>query len=117
MLLSIDTKRSDRLGELLLEFISQLLAKEISDPRIRPVTLTKADVSKDLKHARVYFSLLMGNEGKEEVLAGLKSATGFIRARIAGELKLRFVPIIDFVYDDTQSHVQRIEELLRQIKK
>lgn len=113
----METKRSERLAELLLEFISQLLAKEISDPRIRPLTLTKGEVSKDLKHARIYFSLLTGQEGKEEVLSGLKSATGFIRAKIGKELNLRFVPTLDFVHDDTQNHVQHIEELLRQIKK
>ncbi len=113
----MDNKRSARLGELLLELVSQLLRKEVSDPRIGPVTLTGAEVTKDLKQARIYFSLLTGNERKEEVLSGLKSATGFIRAKIAKELKLRFVPTIEFVYDDTQSHVQRIEELLKQIKK
>jgi len=113
----MDNKRSARLGELLLELVSQLLRKEVSDPRIGPVTLTGAEVTKDLKQARIYFSLLTGNERKEEVLSGLKSAKGFIRAKIAKELKLRFVPTIEFVYDDTQSHVQRIEELLKQIKK
>lgn len=113
----MDYKRSDRVGDLLLEIISQLLTQEIRDPRVRLVTLTKAEVSKDLRHARIYFSLLLGDERKEEVLAGLKSASGFIRGKVAGELKLRFVPTIDFVYDDTQSHVQRIEELLQQIKK
>jgi len=113
----MDNKRSVRLGELLLELVSQLLRKEVSDPRIGPVTLTGAEVTKDLKQARIYFSLLTGNERKEEVLSGLKSAKGFIRAKIAKELKLRFVPTIEFVYDDTQSHVQRIEELLKQIKK
>jgi ribosome-binding factor A len=113
----MDHKRSDRLGELLLEFVSELLTKEISDPRIRPVTLTRAEVSKDLKHARIYFSLLRGDEGKPEVLAGLKSASGFIRAKIGKELKLRFVPSLDFIHDDTQSDVQRIDKLLQQIKK
>lgn len=113
----MDYQRSDRLGDLLLEIISQLLAREISDPRIRHVTLTQAEVSKDLKHARIYFSLLTGNEGKNEVLSGLKSATGFIRAKVGRELKLRFVPTLDFIYDDTQDQVQRIEALLHQIKK
>lgn len=113
----MDQKRSDRLAELLRDFISQLLAKEISDPRIRPITLTQAEVSKDLRHARVYFSLLMGDGAKEEVLAGLESASGFIRTKIGKELRLRFVPTLEFIHDDTQSNVQRIEELLQQIKK
>jgi len=113
----MDYKRSDRVGDLLLELVSQLLAKEVCDPRIGLVTLTGADVSKDLRHARIYFSLLAGRQGEAEVLAGLKSATGFIRAKIAKELKLRFVPTIEFVYDDTQDRAQRIEDLLQQVKK
>ena len=111
----MDYKRSDRVGDLLLELISQLLAKEVSDPRIGPVTLTGAEVSKDLRHARIFFGLLGEREKKAEVMSGLKSATGFIRAKIAKELKLRFVPTIEFVYDETQDHAQRIEELLRQV--
>ncbi len=110
-------KRSDRVGDLLLELVSGLLTKEVSDPRIGTITLTEAVVSKDLKHARIYFNLLTKNEGKAEVLSGLKSATGFIRSRIAKELKLRYVPTIEFVYDDTQDQARRIEDLIQQAKK
>lgn len=113
----MDYKRSDRVGDLLLELISQLLTKEVSDPRIGSITLTGAEVSKDLRQARIFFSLLGGERRKTEVLSGLKSATGFIRAKVARELKLRFVPTIEFVYDATQDHAQRIEDLLQQIKK
>ena len=113
----MDYKRSDRVGDLLLELISQLLAREVNDPRIGSVTLTGAEVSKDLRHARIYFRLLGGAEKKAEVLAGLKSAAGFIRAKVAGELKLRFVPTMEFVYDETQDEAQRIDELLNQVKK
>ena len=113
----MDYKRSDRVGDLLLELISQLLAKEVNDPRIGPITLTGTEVTKDLRHARIYFSLLGGSEKKAEVLVGLKSATGFIRAKVARELKLRFVPTIEFVFDETQDKAQRIEDLLRQVKK
>ena len=113
----MDYKRSDRVGDLLLELISQLLTKEVSDPRIGSITLTGAEVSKDLRHARIYFSLLGDERRKVEVLSGLKSATGFIRAKIAKELKLRFVPTIEFVYDETQDQARRIEDLLQQVKK
>ena len=113
----MDYKRSDRVGDLLLELISQLLAREVNDPRIGSVTLTGAEVSKDLRHARIYFRLLGAAEKKAEVLAGLKSAAGFIRAKVARELKLRFVPTMEFVYDETQDEAQRIDELLNQVKK
>ena len=113
----MDYKRSDRVGDLLLELISQLLTKEVSDPRIGPITLTGAEVSKDLRHARIFFSLLGDERRRTEALSGLKSATGFIRAKIAKELKLRFVPTIEFVFDETQDQAQRIEDLLKQVKK
>jgi len=110
----MDYKRSDRVGDLLLELVSQLLTREVSDPRIGPVTVTRAEVSKDLRHARIYFTILGADEAKGDVLKGLRSATGFIRAKIGGGLKLRFVPTLEFVYDDTMDQARRIDDLLRQ---
>ena len=112
----MEYQRSDRVGDLILEVISELLRKDIRDPRVQAVTLTGAKVSKDLRHARVYFNLLGGQNDRSEVLAGLKSATGFIRARVGKQLKLRFVPAIEFTYDDSEDEAQRIDELLKQVK-
>jgi ribosome-binding factor A len=112
----MDYQRSDRVGDLLIEVIAELLRKEIRDPRIGTVTLTGAKVSRDLRHARIYFNLLGQPEEKKEVLAGLKSATGFIRSKAAKQLNLRFVPTIEFFYDETEDEAQRIEGLLRQVK-
>lgn len=113
----MEYSRSDRVADLLLELISELLSKEIRDPRIGSVTLTSAEVTKDLRQARIYFTLLTGHEDKSEVLAGLKSASGFIRAKVGKELRLRFVPTLEFVYDETEDQARRIDELLRQSKK
>ena len=112
----MDYQRSDRVGDLLIEVISELLRKEIRDPRIGAVTLTGAKVSKDLKHARIYFNLLGRHGEREDVAAGLKSATGFIRTKVAKQLKVRFVPAIEFFYDETEDEAQRIESLLNQVK-
>jgi ribosome-binding factor A len=111
----MEYQRADRVGDLLLELVSELLRKDIRDPRVGVVTLTAVKVSKDLRHARIYFNLL-GGQNRKEVLAGLKSASGFIRSRVAKQLKLRFVPSIEFSYDDSQDEAQRIEELLKQVK-
>ena len=112
----MDYKRSDRVGDLLLELVSQLLSREVSDPRIGPVTLTGVEVTKDLRRARIYFTFLSQGGDREEVLSGLKSATGYIRGKVARELKLRFVPTIEFVYDESRDRTQRIEDLLKQVK-
>jgi len=103
----MEYQRSDRVGDLLLEVISELLRKEIRDPRISAVTLTSAKVSKDLR----------GQEDRNVVLAGLKSAAGYMRSQIGKQLKLRFVPTIEFFYDETEDEAQRIDDLLRQVKK
>ncbi len=113
----MDYKRSDRVGDLLLEMVSRLLTKEISDPRIGPITLTGVEVTRDLSRARIYFTPLGEEKGREEILAGLRSATGFIRAKVARELKLRSVPELEFVYDESRDQARRIEELLQQVQK
>jgi ribosome-binding factor A len=113
----MEYKRSDRVGDLLLEVISELLVKEVSDPRIGAVALTGADVSPDLRHAKIFFNLLTGSADKSEATKGLKSAAGFIRGRAGKALKLRVVPTIEFIYDDTAERARRIEELLDETKK
>lgn len=112
----MDYQRSDRVGDLLVELIAELIRKDIRDPRIGAVTITAAKVTKDLRHARIYFNLFGSRENKKEVLAGLGSATGFIRAKVGKQLNLRFVPTIEFFYDETQDEAQRIEDLLKQVK-
>jgi ribosome-binding factor A len=113
----MEYQRSERIGDLLLELISELLRREVRDPRVGAVTLTAAKVSKDLRHARIYFNLLGAQQDRQAAVAGLKSATGFIRSRAAKQLKLKFVPAIEFVYDETEDEAQRIHELLRQVKR
>jgi ribosome-binding factor A len=110
-------QRSDRVGDLLVEMISELLREQIQDPRVATVTLTGAKVSKDLRHARMYFTILGGQADKREVLAGLRSATGFIRSRVGRELKLRYVPTLEFFYDESEDEAARIDELLKQVQK
>jgi ribosome-binding factor A len=113
----MDYQRSERVGELLTEVISEVLREDIRDPRVTGVTITAARVTKDLRQARIYFTILGGaSENKDAVLAGLKSALGFIRARIGKQLKLRFVPSIEFFYDESVDEAERIEKLLRQIR-
>jgi ribosome-binding factor A len=112
----MDYQRSDRVGDLLVELISELLSREIRDPRVRGVTITGAKVTKDLKLARVYFNVLGGGDNHDSVLAGLRSAGGFIRSRVGKELKLKFVPAIEFFYDETEDRAQRIDQLLKKAK-
>jgi ribosome-binding factor A len=111
----MEYQRSDRVGDLLLEVISELLRRDIRDPRVRDVVLTAVKMSKDLRHARIYFNLLGGAE-HDAAAAGLKSASGFIRTKAAKQLSLRFAPTIEFTYDESADEAQRIDALLKQVK-
>ena len=112
----MDYQRSERIGELLVELIAELLRREIRDPRVGTVTLTGAKVTKDLRQARIYFNLLGGQQSRKDALAGLQSAAGFIRSRVGKQLNLRFVPTLEFFYDETEDEAQRIEDLLKLVK-
>ena len=104
-------KRPERVGDLILDFVSQLLRREIKDPRIAHVTLTAAEVSGDLRHVRLFFTVLTEGEETAEVLTGLRRATGFIRSRVAKDLNFRNAPTLEFIYDESRNQAQRIEEL------
>ena len=112
----MDYQRSERVGELLIEVIAEVLRDEIRDPRVTAVTITAAKVTKDLRQARIYFTILGGAGNKDSVLAGLKSALGFIRSRIGKQLNLRYVPTIEFFYDESVDEAERIDKLLNQVK-
>jgi len=112
----MEYQRSDRVGELLVELIADLLRKEIRDPRVGAVMITGAKVTKDLRQARIYFNLLGDSQRRDEALAGLKSAAGFIRSKVGKQLSLRFVPTLEFFYDESEDEARRIDDLLKQVK-
>lgn len=109
----MEFQRADRVGDLLREIIAELLRRDIRDPRLRSVNMTAVKVSKDLRHAKIFFNLLGDGVDKSEALAGLKSATGFIRSKVGQQANLRFVPAIEFAYDELEEEAQRIDSLLK----
>jgi ribosome-binding factor A len=112
----MEYQRSERVGDLLLEVIADLLRRDIHDPRLQWLNLTGVKVSKDLKHAKVFFNLLGDAADKNEAMAGLKSAAGFMRSRVGKKLNLRFVPVIDFLFDEREEEARRIDALLDKVK-
>lgn len=110
------TRRQKRVGELLRREISNLLEREVRDPRLSFVTVTDVEVTFDLRDAFVYVSAPEGRERKEEILQGLESASGFLRHELAQNLRLKFIPRLNFVWDDSMERGQRINQLLREIK-
>lgn len=108
-------RRAERLAGLLLEEISEMIVRVIKDPRIAGVTLTTAKVSKDLRYARVFFSVLGDEERQAQALQGLQSAKGLIKRELARHVKLRYMPEIEFSFDDSFIYADRIERLLKEL--
>lgn len=109
-------KRSQRVGELIHEEISNLLLRGIKDPRIGFVTLTHVELSDDLKHAKVYVSVMGEEKDKEKTLQGLESASGFIRKELRRNLSLKYVPELIFKIDSSLDYSIRINEVLSEIE-
>jgi ribosome-binding factor A len=108
--------RKERLEELLRREISDIIHREVKDPRIGFVTVTDAEVTKDLSYAKVFVSVLGTLEQQEATLKGLNSATRFIRGEFGHRIKLRQVPEISFRFDTAIQQGARIHELLEQVK-
>ena len=109
--------RPERVQEAIRQEISMIVMGQIKDPRIGFITITKVDLTKDLRYARIYFSVLGKNADKNKALKGLNSAKGYIKGLIAEKIKLRYMPEISFVIDNTLEHTQHIYEILNKISK
>jgi ribosome-binding factor A len=106
--------RTDRLNDQVRQVLAEVLEHEIQDPRVGFVTVTAVEVSRDLSVARVFVTV-GGSDDREECLAGLKAAAGFLRRRLGEELNIRNIPEIHFQHDESLDHGLRINALLRQI--
>jgi ribosome-binding factor A len=109
-------KRRRRISELIHEEISNILQFEIRDPRIGFVTVTEVEISADLTIATVYVSLLTADEEeRQEILAGLESATPFLKYTLGQRVKLRHTPELCFKIDNSLAYAERIYDLLAEI--
>lgn len=106
------TARMRRVNGVIREILGVAISTEMKDPRIGFVTVTDVDTSPDLRHARVYVSVLGDAEEREEALAGLRSAHGFLQSRIGSELRMKRTPTLAFSYDDTIEKGVRVQRLL-----
>jgi ribosome-binding factor A len=111
----MDYRRSDKVGVVIKEEISRMLIREIKDPRIGFVTITRVKVSKDLRFVKVYFSVLGDQSAREDSVRGLNSAVGFMRRELGRRLRLRYVPDIVFSFDPSLEHMSRLAELIQEI--
>ncbi len=108
--MAIDRMR--RVNETLREVLSARIAEGLKDPRVGFVTVTSVDTSPDLRHARVYVSVLGSGEERGATLEGLGSSRGYLQATIARELRMKRTPTLEFVHDSSIDRGFRIAELL-----
>jgi ribosome-binding factor A len=108
--------RPDRVGDQIRQELSDILSRgEVHDPGIGFITLTRVQVTPDLQLARVYYTSLGDTTARKETARALTRATGFFRRQIGSRLQLRRVPEIEFRFDESIAHQDRIEQILRDI--
>ncbi|BAY96836.1 ribosome-binding factor A [Tolypothrix tenuis PCC 7101] len=111
-------RRVSRVAELIKREVSQMLLNGIKDDRVGTgmVSVTDVDVSGDLQHAKIYVSIYGTEEAKAETMAGLKSATGYVRSELGARVRLRRTPEVIFIEDRSLERGTRVLTLLNQLK-
>lgn len=108
--------RAERVAGQVQKIVSDLLRRSIRDPRLASSTITGVKMSADLRIARVYFTTNEGPDSAEQAGDGFKSAIGFLKRQMARGLKLKYMPDLQFYYDESIDYGQHIDQLLKQIK-
>jgi ribosome-binding factor A len=110
--------RHERVGEEIAHEINAMLAGELKDPRLEgSVVVSEVRVQPDMKHARVYINARGSSKEQSDAIKALDHASGYIRSELIERLQLRRLPDLHFVLDLSQEHVERIETLLKEVKK
>jgi len=107
-----DFPRSRRIAEQVQRELSDIIRRELKDPRVGMITIVDVEVSTDQSHARVYFTSLGDQAGIDDATAGLQHAAGFLRSQLAHRMKLRIVPQLQFKYDESVERGMRISQLI-----
>jgi len=107
-----DFNRSDRVADQIQRELAGLIQFEIKDPRVGMVTITAVEVSKEFEYARVYFTVLGEDKVRESTTKGLTHAAGFLRRELAHRLKLRTIPELQFVYDQSIENAAKMSKLI-----
>lgn len=110
------TQRTERIDELLRQEISQILAKEIADPEIGFATVTEVETAPDLRHARVWFSVIGQKAERDQTLRALDRAMGYVRRELGTRLRLRRIPELHVRLDDSVERGTRVLQLLSELE-
>jgi ribosome-binding factor A len=103
--------RPQKLGDLIQREVSDLIRLEVRDPRVGMITITSVDVSPDMTHAKIFFTVLEKDK-LQETLAGLKRSAGFLRAQLAKRVQMYTTPELRFLYDESVERGDRLSRLI-----
>lgn len=106
------TIKSDRVADLIFNYLSQILLTETRDPRLQGLTVTSVKLDRELEHAQIYVNALGEEERSDEVIDALDRAKGFLRSELASRLRLRRMPELHFHWDYSIYEAMHIEEVL-----
>ncbi len=108
--------RLQRIADRIRQVLSEMLIREISDPRLHQIYITDVEVDRELAYADIYVSAVEGSVRSSDILAGLESASGFMRRELAGRIELRVFPRLRFHWDPTPENADHIENLIAKLK-
>lgn len=112
----MEHRRPVRVADLIKQEISDIIRNEMRDPRIGFMTITGVDLSMDLRHAKVYYSVLGAEEDQLRCQRSLDHAAGFLRSQLGRRIRIRHIPELLFRYDESFERAQRIAEVMKQIE-
>lgn len=112
----MDDRRLKKIAEQYHHEISQMLVTEIRDPRLSGVTITTVRITPDLRIARVYFEMNGGRTREKEVLKGFLRSMGFIKKELAGRVRIRYTPSLEFFYDEAGDLERRVDGIFHQLE-
>jgi len=112
---AVSERRRQQVGDLLRDQISEIIQREMRDPRLGFVSITRVDVSPDVRFAKVYVSVYGDSDQQSDALVALTRATGFIRRQLGERVELRFIPEISFRLDRSMEHAEKVARLLSQV--
>lgn len=104
--------RTDRIAEQIQREVAQLLRLDVKDPRVRMITITGVEVTKDYSHAKLFYTIMDGESAA--VQQGLERASGYLRSRLAHAMKLRIMPQLHFIYDPSIERGAHLSQLIDQ---
>ena len=112
----MSANRPERVGEAIRDELSKLIARDLRDPGVGFITLTTVKVAPDLQLARVYYTSMGDEKSRRDTARALERALPFLRRQIAQRLRLRRAPELQFFYDESIAHQDRVEQILQDLK-